>query len=132
MERVLGRYGDTIYGVMRIVVGFLFMCHGLQKIFGLFGGPHPDMPGGMVWFVGLIELIGGGLIMIGLFAGSAAFLGSGLMAGAYFVVHQAQGPLPIVNDGEPAVLYCWIFLLIAAKGSGALSIDASRAPQPTD
>ena len=124
MERVLGRYGDTIYGVVRIVVGFLFMCHGLQKIFGLFGGPHPDMPGGMVWFVGLIELIGGGLIMVGLFAGSAAFLGSGLMAGAYFVVHQAQGPLPIANHGELAALYCWIFLLIATSGNGIWALSS--------
>lgn len=130
MERMLAPFADRIYALTRIVVGFFFTCHGAQKILGLFGGPHPDMPQGMVWFVGLIELVGGALVAVGLQAGAAAFLCSGLMAGAYFLVHQKEGALPIVNHGELAAVYSWVFLMIASRGSGVWSLDAARGAAP--
>jgi len=128
MHRILGRHADRVYAIFRIVVGFLFMCHGLQKIFGILGGQKADLStlGG---FAGVIELVCGFLVMIGLFASWAAFLASGTMAVAYFLAHFPGGFWPIVNKGEPAVLYCFAFLYIAARGAGPWSVaQALRNP----
>jgi putative oxidoreductase len=123
MERWLGKYSDVCYGLMRIVLGLLFACHGAQKLFGLFGGigaaASPRMTA-----AGVIEFFGGMLIALGLWAGYAAFIASGEMAVAYFMVHAPGGFWPIVNKGELAVLYCFVFLYVASKGSGSLSFDA--------
>jgi putative oxidoreductase len=119
-------HADKIYAVMRIFVGLLFMQHGLQKIFGLFGGAPAEAPAFVKYGAGGIELVGGALVAIGLFAAPAAFLCSGTMAAAYFMVHASGGFFPIVNKGEMAVLYCWIFFVIAAYGSGIWSVDAAR------
>ena len=128
MERWLGKYSDWIYGIMRLVVGFLFACHGAQKLFGALGGQKAlDNP--LIATAGVIEFFGGTLVAIGLFAGWAAFLASGTMAVAYFMAHAPNGFWPIVNHGEPAVLYCFVFLYIAARGSGRFSVDgALRRP----
>jgi putative oxidoreductase len=121
------RYAPQVYALFRIVAGFLFMFHGAQKILGLFGGmgggtaPMMSMP----WFAGVIELVGGILVMIGLFTRIAAFICSGEMAAAYFMVHQPQGAWPIQNQGELAALYCFVFLYIAARGAGIWSADAA-------
>jgi putative oxidoreductase len=123
MKAVLGNYADTIYALMRIVVGFLFACHGAQKIFGVFGGVPADAPALIVWGAGLIELVGGVLIAIGLLTSWAAFVCSGTMAAAYFMAHQPQGLLPIQNGGEPATVYAFVFLYIAARGSGPLAVQ---------
>jgi putative oxidoreductase len=123
MKAQLGRHSDTLYALMRIVAGFLFACHGAQKIFGLFGGTPPEAPPFVVWGAGLIELVGGVLIMIGLFTSWAAFIASGTMAVAYFMAHQPRGPLPISNGGEVAAIYAFVFLYIAARGSGPLSVQ---------
>ena len=120
MSRILGRYSDAIYALLRFVAGFMFMFHGLQKCFGALGGHKADNH--LLWIAGSIELVGGILIMIGLLASWAAFLASGMMAVAYFMVHQPQGTWPIQNQGELAVLYCFVFLYIAARGSGAYSV----------
>ena len=127
-------HADKIYAVMRIVAGLMFMAHGLQKIFGLFGGVPAGAPAFIVYGAGGIELVTGALIAIGLFAAPAAFLASGTMAFAYFMGHVMNADvnpthsiLPIVNRGELAVLYCWVFLVLAAKGAGIWSADASRA-----
>jgi putative oxidoreductase len=125
MERTLAPYGETIYGLFRFVVGFLFWFHGAQKLLGWFGGGPPQM-NAMLWIAGSIEFFCGGLVALGLFAGTAAFLASGLMAFAYFLAHNPQGLFPVLNKGELAVLYCFSFLLIAAKGSGKLSVDQAR------
>ena len=123
MERWLGRYSDWIYGIMRLVVGFLFACHGAQKLFGALGGQKAlDNP--LIATAGVIEFFGGILVAIGLFAGWAAFLASGTMAVAYFMAHAPNGFWPIVNHGEPAVLYCFVFLYIASRGSGRLSVES--------
>jgi putative oxidoreductase len=120
-------HADKIYAVMRIFVGLLFMQHGLQKVFGLLqaGEPQP-MPAYIQYGAGGIELVGGALVALGLFAAPAAFLCSGTMAVAYFMVHFARGFFPVLNGGELAVFYCWVFLFIAAKGSGIWSVDAAR------
>ena len=96
MTAFLSPHEDRIYAAFRIVAGFMFTCHGAQKIFGAFGGA-PDMPAPMLWLSGGIELVGGALVMVGFFAGWAAFLCSGLMAFAYFLAHQTNGLLPIQN-----------------------------------
>lgn len=122
MERWLNQFSDNIYSVMRIVVGLLFVCHGAQKLFGLLGG-KVEISTPMMLFAGVIEFVGGGLVALGLFASYAAFLSSGEMAVAYFMVHAPNSFFPIVNKGELAVLYCFIFFYIAARGSGKLSLD---------
>jgi putative oxidoreductase len=128
MRRILGRHTDLVYGLFRIVAGLLFMFHGLQKVFGAFGG-QVQATGSFMWFGGVIELVCGLLIMIGLFTSWAAFLASGTMAVAYFLFHQAQGAWPIQNQGELAALYAFVFLYIAARGAGPLSVaNAMRKP----
>ena len=125
MERWLGKLSEFVYAIMRIVIGLLFACHGAQKLFGVLGG-QSQLSNPLMATAGAIEFFGGGLVCIGLFAGYAAFLCSGTMAVAYFMAHAPGGFWPIVNRGEMAVLYCFTFLYIAAKGSGRLSVDAMR------
>src|SRR5215212_11974179 len=121
----LSRYADTVYCIMRLVVGLLFACHGGQKLLGFPPGGH-GAPTDALWLIGSwIELAGGFLIAFGLFTRIAALLASGMMAVAYFMVHAQMGSFfPIVNKGEPAVMYCFIFLFIFFYGPGRLSIDA--------
>ena len=125
MPRFMHPYASQTYALRRIVAGFLFLWHGTQKLFSIPMQP-PQLPSFVIAIAGPIELIGGTLIMIGLFAGWAAFLCSGLMAAAYWMVHGMQAPLPIQNMGELAALYCFVFLYISAHGSGIWSVDAAR------
>jgi putative oxidoreductase len=124
MKSFLLKYSPYCYALMRIVAGFLFLWHGAQKLFGI---PSP-MPAGTSAFItfgaGPIELIGGILIMIGLFTHWAAFITSGQMAVAYWMVHGTKALLPLQNHGELAVLYCFVFLFIASQGGGIWSVDA--------
>lgn len=124
MERYLGRYSDRIYALMRIVVGFLYLLHGVQKIFGVLGGTRPTTE--ILWAAGFIESIGGILICLGLFTSWVAFICSGEMAVAYFMVHLPRGFFPIQNNGELAAFYSWVFLYMASKGSGPWSLDSLR------
>ena len=120
---ILGKHADRFYGLMRFVVGFLFACHGAQKLFGAFGGPK--MTGNTLLTVAaLIELVGGGLVALGLFTTPVAFICSGEMAAAYFLQHAHASFWPIVNKGELAVVYCFVFLYIAAHGAGGLSLSS--------
>ena len=116
------RYAPTTYALFRIVAGFLFMCNGLQKTLGMFGGQAPPLMS-MAGAAGVIETVGGLLIMIGFLTRYAAFISSGEMAVAYFLVHQGMGPLPILNMGERAAFYSFAFLYIASRGAGTLSVD---------
>jgi putative oxidoreductase len=121
---MLSRFEPHVYALLRIVTGLLFVFHGLQK-FGMFGGRVVDLmarPGAAA----LIETAGGSLVMIGLFAAPVAFVCSGEMAAAYFLSHAPQAFWPIQNRGELAVLFCFVFLYIAARGSGTWSIDWLR------
>ena len=121
--RWLQRYEQPIYALLRVVAGFLFFCHGGQKVFGWFGGAGGKLPP-LLMVGGWIELVAGILIALGLFAAIAAFIASGEMAVAYFMAHAPHGVWPIANHGELAVLYCFVFLYIAAHGSGPFSVDA--------
>lgn len=125
MEKFLGGYEPYIYALLRIIAGFLFLWHGSQKLFGF---PPSTRPSGgfnaLMATAGVIELVGGALIMIGLFAGIAAFIASGTMAVAYFMAHGLTAFLPLQNGGELAALYSFVFLYIAARGSGILSLDS--------
>lgn len=134
----LGKYEPYFYALLRIVSGFLFLMHGTQKILGFPAKPpspatqaaaNMPEPSAIMQALGSasgpLELVFGLLIMLGLFGGWAGFLASGMMAIAYFSAHQPRGILPIQNGGEGAVLYCFIFLYIAARGSGILSVDSA-------
>ena len=125
MERLLGRHSDTLYCLMRFMAGAMFACHGAQKLFGVLGSQV--MTGNPLMLVaGIVEFGGGLLIALGLATSYAAFLSSGEMAVAYFKAHASQGGFwPILNKGEMAVLFCFVFLYIAAHGSGSISVDAA-------
>ena len=125
MERVLAKWSDPVYALMRFVVGALFACHGAQKLFGVLGG-HKEIHNPMLLTAGIIEFVGGVLVATGFFASLAAFVASGEMAVGYFRVHAPGNFWPILNHGELAVVYCLVFLFIATHGSGALSLDAAR------
>jgi putative oxidoreductase len=127
MPSFLRPYSPQAYAAMRIVTGFLFLWHGTQKLLSVPTPPPSQLPSFVIAIAGPIELIGGTLVMIGLFAGWAAFLCSGLMAFAYWLVHGTQALLPIQNMGELAALYCFVFLYIATHGSGIWSVDAARS-----
>lgn len=126
MANFMRPYGPQSYALMRIVTGFLFLWHGAQKLLSIPTPPPPQIPPFVIAIAGPIELIGGTLVMIGLFTRWAAFLCSGLMAFAYWMVHGLNAPLPLQNMGELAALYCFVFLYIAAQGSGIWSVDTAR------
>ena len=123
----LGRkWSPYILSIMRIVIAVLFTCHGTQKIFG-YPSTHFERPALTSWFGigGIIETIGGTLVLFGLFTRCASFVLSGEMAVAYFKYHATRGPWwPIHNMGEPAVVYCFVFLYLWAAGGGPWSLDS--------
>ena len=121
-------WSPRLLGLLRIILGFLFLQHGTAK---LFGAPHVAMFDGLQLFslmgaAGVLELVGGALLLIGLFTRPVAFILSGQMAVAYFLMHAPAAFLPILNGGEMAVMYCFTFLYLAAAGGGAYSLDAMR------
>lgn len=127
-NRVMEHLRGATLSLFRVVVGLLFACHGAATLFGVLGGPNDGAPIPAVgawpsWWAAMIQLIGGALVLIGLGTRPAALLCSGSMAFAYFTVHQPKGLLPIINDGEPAVMFCWAFLLIAVCGAGPWALD---------
>ena len=119
----LNKYSPQILGIVRIVVGLLFLEHGLMKMAG-FPAPmgHGPMPP-MIMAAGIIELVGGALVVLGLFSRYAAFICSGEMAFAYFIAHFARGIYPALNGGDGAILFCFIFLYLAAAGPGSFAIN---------
>ena len=126
MERWLGRYSPYIYALLRMVAGFIFFQHGLQKLFGIPGTQPPVDVMTQAGLAGIIELIGGTLIAIGLFTSPVAFVASGEMAVAYFQVHAPRAYWPMMNGGELAALFSFLFLYFAAVGSGKWSVDSLR------
>ena len=124
--KFLDGFTGQAYALLRIVAGLLFLAHGVQKFLNFpVAFPMPLNP--MLQAAGTIELIAGGLIVIGLFTRPAAFIASGMSAVGYWVVHAPNGLYPIVNGGETIILYTFIFLFIATRGAGIWSIDASRS-----
>lgn len=121
----MSNLGQITLMLLRVVSGFVFMLHGGQKLLGWFGGMGDGGPlPPLMMVAGIIELVGGALIMLGLLTRPVAFVSSGEMAVAYFMAHQPRGPLPITNHGETPVLLCFVFLYLAAVGAGAYSLDA--------
>ncbi|MEX2511930.1 MAG: DoxX family protein [Cyclobacteriaceae bacterium] len=132
MEKYLGKYSPQIYALLRIVAGFCFAMHGSQKLLGWPGEKEAVDIGSLMGVAGIIELVGGILIMIGFAASYAAFISSGEMAVAFFMVHLPQDWNPLVNGGELALIYCFLFLYIASRGAGIWSVDAERTrPAPS-
>jgi putative oxidoreductase len=127
MNRFLTRYLPHIYEILRIFAGLMFAMHGTQKLFGVPGDKAPVAFLSLMGIGGAIEVIVGLLIALGLLTRYAAFIASGEMAVAYFMLHAAKGFWPIVNGGELAVLYCFVFLYIAARGPGIWSVDTGLA-----
>ena len=125
---LLATWTPRLLGILRIITGFLYLQHGTAK---LFGAPHVAMFDGLqvlslMGVAGILELVGGALLLLGLFTRPVAFILSGQMAAAYFMAHAPQGFLPILNGGELAVLYSFLFLYFAAAGGGAFSLDGLR------
>ena len=120
---LLSKYSPQILGIVRIIVGLLFLEHGLMKIVG-FPAPmgHGALPP-LIMAAGIIELVGGALVILGLFSRIAAFVCSGEMAFAYFIAHFPRGIYPALNGGDPAILLCFIFLYLAAAGPGSFAIN---------
>lgn len=123
MKFFMSAYSSHCYALMRIIAGFLFLWHGVQKLFGFPVAMPAGVPPFITYVAGPIELIGGVLIMIGLLTRGAAFLASGLMAFAYWMAHGTKAFLPLLNNGELAALYCFVFLFISTQGSGIWSVD---------
>ena len=122
----LQRWQPQLLAILRIVTGLLFVEHATQK-FLAFPVPFPIQPlPPMLVAAGVIELVGGALVTIGLFTRLAAFIASGEMAFAYFIMHFPQGFWPAANKGEAAILFCFVFLYLAAAGPGAWSVDGAR------
>jgi len=119
------RYQPQLLSVLRIVVARNFMQHGVQKLFGMLGGTQVP-PMSLPWFAGILETFGGLLVLVGLFTRPVAFVLAGMMAVAYYMVHRSQSFFPILNQGEPAVLFAFVFLYLSAAGPGPWSIDAWR------
>ena len=116
------RYAPQTYALMRIVFGLMFLTYGLQK-FGMLGGQAVPMFSWPYGIAGIVEVITGVLIIVGFLTKPAAFIASGEMAVAYFMAHQPSGGLPVQNMGIPAVLFCFAFLHIAARGAGIWSVE---------
>jgi putative oxidoreductase len=129
IKTLLAPHADRAHALLRIVAGFAFSIHGMQKLFGVLGGQTPTNP--QIWAGAVIELVCGLAVMIGLFTPAAAFLASGTMAVAYIQFHWKfafdAAFFPPVNKGELALLYAFVFLAIACRGAGPWSVDARRA-----
>ena len=123
IEKRLTSPTDAALGAFRIIVALLFMMHGTMKLFGWPDGTAAGLGAWPAWWAGVLEIVLGGLIAIGLLTRPAAFIASGMMAVAYFWKHFPDSFWPILNGGESAVLYCFVFLLFVATGPGALSVS---------
>ena len=130
----IDRFGPQALALLRIVASLLFIAHGTSKLFGFppfMMGPQPEV-GTLFWFAAVIELFGGLLVLFGIYARQAALLMAGEMAVGYWMIHATKGPFPSNNGGDAPILFCFVFLLIAAAGPGPWSIDASRTPRAED
>ncbi len=125
-DRTLDRYAPLMLSVMRVVFALTFFAHGTQKILGF---PASDMNPdafSISWIAGVLELVGGGLLILGLFTRPVAFVLSGMMAVAYFMAHAPKSFFPALNGGDAAILFCFGFLYLVFAGPGSLSLDALR------
>lgn len=117
-------WAPHILSILRILAAATFLTHGTMKLFGWPASMGDGPLGTLMLVAGLLEVVGGVLLIIGLFSRPVAFILAGMMAVAYFLAHAGQGFFPVLNGGEPALLFCWAFLYIAAAGPGPISVDA--------
>lgn len=124
----LDRYTPYALAALRIVAALIFMEHGTQKLLAFPAAPESGLPavGSLSWIGGVLELVGGLLLVLGLFTRPVAFILSGEMAVAYWMFHAPQSFYPVLNGGDAAILYCFVFLLLVFTGAGALSVDGAR------
>ena len=122
--KFLDGFTEQAYALLRIVAGLLFLAHGVQKFLN-FPAPFPMPLNPMLTAAGAIEIVAGGLIVLGLFTRPAAFVASGMSAVGYWVAHGTQSPYPIVNGGETIALFCFVFLFIATRGAGIWSVEGA-------
>lgn len=124
MHDILTRYAPHKRSILRIVAALIFMAHGTQKILGFPESQFSPPPFSLIWTAGMLELIGGALLVLGLFSRPVAFILSGQMAFAYWMAHAPNSPFPVLNGGDAAILYCFVFLYIFFAGPGPISLDA--------
>ncbi len=122
----LDRYAPQVLSVLRIVSALIFFVHGTQKILGFPASDMNPAAFSMPWIAGILELVGGALLILGLFTRPVAFVLSGLMAFAYWIAHAPQSLYPALNGGDAAILYCFVFLYFVFAGPGPWSLDAAR------
>ena len=122
----LAPWAGYILSVLRILAAATFLTHGTIKLFGWPSSMGDGSLSTLMLVAGLLEVVGGLLLVVGLFSRPVAFVLSGLMAAAYFMAHAPQGFFPVLNNGEAAMLFCWVFLYVAAAGPGPISVDAMR------
>jgi putative oxidoreductase len=117
-------WAPRLLSILRIVAALIFMAHGTQKLLGFPASPNPGPEAfSLSWIAGVLELVGGALLIPGIFVRPVAFVLSGLMAFAYWLAHAPRSPYPVLNGGDAAILYCFVFLFIAAAGGGVWSLD---------
>ena len=125
-DSFFSKWAPRVLSILRIIAGFLLLQHGLQKLFGFPAGPQPQPTPplfSLMGFTGMLEFLGGLLLMVGLFTRPVAFILSGLMAVAYFMAHAPGGFWPVLNKGELAVIYCFVYLYFSVAGGGEWSLD---------
>ena len=124
----LGRYAPQMLAILRIVTALIFIAHGTQKLFGFPAPPASGLPAmfTLLWFGAILELVGGLLILVGFLTRPVAFILAGEMAVAYWMFHAPSNFYPALNGGDAAILFCFVFLYLAARGAGPFSIDNSR------
>lgn len=126
LRETLAAWEPRILSILRIVAAILFIEHGTQKIFGVPEPKYMPAPFELAWIAGVLEIVGGGLLLVGAFTRSVAFVLSGQMAFAYWMAHAPQSVFPVLNGGDGAILFCFIFLYLVFAGGGAWSVDAWR------
>jgi putative oxidoreductase len=128
MARLESVWAPRLLSILRIVAALIFMAHGTQKLLGFPANPNPGPVFlSLLWFAGLLEIVGGTLLALGLFTRPVAFILSGQMAFAYWMAHAPRSPFPTLNGGDAAILYCFVFLFLVAAGGGVWSLDQTRA-----
>lgn len=125
----LGRFAPQMLAILRIVTALIFIAHGTQKLFGFPAAPANGLPAAftLFWFGAILEFAGGILILIGLWTRPVAFILAGEMAYAYWMFHAPRSIYPLVNGGDAAILYCFIFLYLVFAGAGAWSVDSRKS-----
>ena len=126
MNDRLTAFAPQALAILRIVAALLFIEHGTQKLLGFPESQFTPAFGSLMWFAGLIEIVGGVLVLLGLFARPAAFVLSGQMAFAYWMAHAPQSVFPVLNGGDASILFCFVFLYVFVAGPGAWSLDTRR------